>query len=173
MTDLQYPIGRFEWTDSVSEQALMDAIDVLARAPFEYRSAVKEWTNEQLDTPYRPDGWTVRQLLHHMGESHMNSYIRCKLALTEPEPTITLYDEAAWANLPDAAAPVEPSLGLLENLHERWVVLLRSLTPEQWARSFNHPRRGLVRVDVTAALYAWHSKHHLAHITGLRDRMGW
>ena len=116
----------------------------------------------------------MRQLLHHVPESHMNSYIRFKLALTESEPTIKPYDEAAWANLPDAvSAPVEPSLRLLENLHERWVFVLRSLTPAQWQRTFNHPHSGVLRLDVTAMLYAWHGRHHLAHITNLAQRKGW
>lgn len=158
----------------MSESDLLLAIDVIDRAPKAFRSVVDGWTDQQLDTPYREDGWTVRQLLHHVPESHMNSYIRFKLALTEAEPTIKPYDEAAWANLPDATtAPVEPSLRLLENLHERWVYVLRSLSPAQWQRTFNHPENGVMRLDVTAALYAWHCKHHLAHITELRDRKGW
>jgi hypothetical protein len=174
MTDPRYPIGRFARPSSINEADLLVAINVIDRAPAEYRAAVEGWTDEQLDTPYREDGWTVRQVLHHVPESHMNSYIRFKLALTEAEPTIKPYDEAAWANLPDAtAAPVEPSLRLLENLHERWVYLLRSLGPAQWQRTFNHPQNGVMRLDMTALLYAWHCNHHLAHITTLAQRLGW
>lgn len=173
--DPRYPIGRFTPPAAgVTEADLLTAIDTIDRAPALFRSAVEGWTDEKLDTPYRVDGWTIRQLLHHVAESHMNTYIRYKLALTEDEPTIKPYKEAAWANLPDATAgPVEPSLRLLENLHERLVLLLRTLTPEQWQRRFKHPERGTVSLDVTALLYAWHSNHHLAHITRLRDQMGW
>ena len=174
MNDPRFPIGRFERPSTINEADLFAAIDVIDRTPGEFRSAVHGWTDEQLDKPYRADGWTVRQVLHHMPESHMNSYIRFKLALTEAEPTIKPYDEGAWANLSDAiSGPVEPSLRLLESLHERWVYLLRSLEERHWARTFNHPANGILRLDMTALLYAWHSKHHLAHITTLKDRMGW
>ena len=174
MNDPRYPIGRFERPSAVNEADLLVAIDTIDRTPAAFRSAVDGWTDEQLDTPYRADGWTVRQVLHHVPESHMNSYIRFKLALTESEPTIKPYDEAAWANLPDGlSAPVEPSLRLLENLHERWVYVLRSMSAPQWQRTFNHPQSGILRLDVTALMYAWHCKHHLAHITNLAQRMGW
>lgn len=174
MTDLRFPIGRFQPTELVTEAERSEAIDRIAALPAQMRFVVKGWNAEQLDTPYRPDGWTVRQLLHHVPESHMNSYIRFKLALTENEPTIKSYDEAAWANLPDATtAPVDLSLDLLDTLHQRWVLLLRSMSAEQWSRNFRHPENGLVRLDVNAMLYAWHGKHHLAHVTGLRDRMRW
>jgi hypothetical protein len=174
MTDLRYPVGRFQRPELVTEAERNEAIDRIAALPAQMRFAVEGWNAEQLDTPYRPHGWTVRQLLHHVPESHMNSYIRFKLALTENEPTIKPYDEAAWANLPDATtAPVDLSLDLLDTLHQRWVLLLRSMSAEQWSRTFRHPEIGLVRLDVNAMLYAWHGKHHLAHITGLRDRMRW
>jgi hypothetical protein len=138
------------------------------------RNAVSGLNEEQLDTPYRPDGWTVRQVVHHLADSHINSYVRFRLALTENQPTITVYDENAWANLPDARdSNVELSLALLEGLHRRWAVLLRSLTARDWQKTFRHPERGLMRLDVNACLYAWHSQHHLAHITGLRERNGW
>jgi hypothetical protein len=174
MTDLRYPVGRFQRPELVTEAERNEAIDRISALPAQMRFAVEGWNAKQLDTPYRPDGWTVRQLLHHVPESHMNSYIRFKLALTENEPAIKPYDEAAWANLPDATtAPVDLSLDLLDTLHQRWVLLLRSMSAEQWSRTFRHPEIGLVRLDVNAMLYAWHGKHHLAHITGLRDRMRW
>jgi hypothetical protein len=128
----------------------------------------------QLDTPYRPGGWTVRQTVHHLADSHMNSFMRWRLALTEPEPTIRAYDQAAWGELADSRiAPVELSLHLVENLHARWVVLLKTLSDADLARSFRHPELGVVRLDTNLALYAWHGRHHTAHITGLRERNGW
>lgn len=146
----------------------------LAALPGQLRSAVQGWSAEQLDTPYRPDGWTVRQVLHHLADSHMNNYVRCRLALTEDQPTVKGYDEAAWAALADAkTADVAVSLDLLDNIHQRLVLLLRSLNEEQWQRAFRHSERGLVRLDNNLALYAWHGKHHLAHITRLRERSGW
>lgn len=131
-------------------------------------------TSEQLDTPYRPDGWTVRQVVHHVPESHMNAYIRFKLALTEDEPTIKPYDEVAWAKLPDVeSTPIEVSLTMLDALHDRWVRVLKEMRDADFARTFRHPHLGLVRLEGNLALYAWHGKHHLAHITSLRDRKGW
>jgi hypothetical protein len=174
MIDLRYPIGRFQRPEVVSESDRQNAVESIAGLPAQMRAAVSGWKTDQLDTPYRPDGWTVRQLLHHVPESHMNSYIRFKLALTEDEPLIKPYDEDAWARLPDATtAPVDLSLDLLDTLHQRWVLLLRSMTAEQWNRTFRHPEVGVVRLDVNALLYSWHGKHHLAHIKSLRDRKGW
>jgi len=172
--DLSYPIGKFDFAQPVSAETRPMLIDQLAAAPAAFRDAVAGLGEAQLDTPYRPGGWTVRQVVHHVADSHLNSYIRFRLALTESEPVIKPYDQSAWAELPDAvAAPVEYSLGLLENLHLRWVELLRSLSDAQFARAFRHPELGLMRLDTTLALYAWHSRHHAAHITGLRQRMGW
>ena len=132
------------------------------------------WTLFQIETPYRPGGWTVRQTVHHLADSHMNSFMRWRLALTEPEPTIRPYDQAAWGELADSrVAPVELSLHLIENLHGRWVVLLKTLSDADLARSFRHPELGVVRLDTNLALYAWHGRHHTAHITGLRGRNGW
>jgi hypothetical protein len=174
MTDPRYPIGRFQRPASIEPAELLEATNVIDQAPTAFRAAVEGWTDAQLDTPYREGGWTVRQVLHHVPESHMNSYIRFKLALTEVEPTIKPYDESAWAELPDGkAGPIEPSLRLLENLHDRWVFLLRGLSQDQWQRTFNHPQNGTMRLDMTALLYAWHCRHHLAHITSLAQRMGW
>ena len=142
--------------------------------PAELRAAVHGLSPEQLDTPYRLEGWTVRQVVHHLPDSHMNSFIRFKLALTEEEPTIKPYDEDLWARLGDVRnTPVEVSLRLLESLHQRWVVLLRSLGDEDWPRKFRHPELGVMSLERNLALYAWHGRHHVAHITALRERMGW
>lgn len=172
--DLSYPIGRFDFKQPVDVDAIPALIDDVAAAPMMLRDAVRGLDPEQLDTPYRPGGWTVRQTIHHVADSHMNSYIRLRLALTETEPAIRPYEQQLWAELPDArTAPVEVSLQLLDSLHARWVALLRTLAPADFGRCFRHPELGLVRLDTNLALYAWHGKHHTAHITGLRQRMGW
>jgi hypothetical protein len=153
---------------------LKEWVDQLARLPEELRTAVEGLSEQQLDTPYRPGGWTIRQLVHHLPDSHLNCYQRYRLALTEESPKIKPYNQAAWADLADAkSAPIAPSLQLLAALHARWVLLLRSLSEEQWARTFRHPENGLMRLDTTAALYAWHSRHHVAHIQTVRERAGW
>jgi uncharacterized damage-inducible protein DinB len=172
--DLSYPIGRFEWKGLQTLEERQRLIDEIARAPQRLRAAVSDLSVQQLETPYRPGGWTVRQVVHHVPESHMNSYIRFKLALTENQPTVKPYDEARWAELPDVAAtPIEVSLNLLEALHERWVLLLRSLTNADFNKEFQHPEIGIVSLDRNLALYAWHGAHHVAHITSLRERMNW
>ena len=135
--------------------------------------AVRGLSAAQLDTPYRPGGWTIRQVVHHLGESHMNAFIRFKLALTEDNPTIKPYDEDAWAKLKDAQSPIEPSVTLLDALHQRWVVLLEGLEPADFARPLQHPERGPMTLDSMLQLYSWHGPHHVAHITGLRQREGW
>jgi hypothetical protein len=138
------------------------------------RGAAAGLDNQRLDTPYRPGGWTVRQVVHHLPDSHLNSYVRFRLALTEDEPIIKPYDESRWAELTDArTAPVEISLAFIESLHRRWMLLLRSLAPADLARQFRHPELGVVSLDRNLALYAWHGRHHVAHITSLRERMGW
>jgi hypothetical protein len=163
--DLRFPIGRFALPASVSVEERAELIARLASTPARLRAAVEGLTPRQLDTPYREGGWTVRQVIHHLPDSHMNSYVRFKLALTEDEPVIKPYDEAAWALLRDTAeTPIETSLVLLEALHHRWVILLRSLTEEQWTRTMRHPENGLRRLDQVLAIYAWHGDHHLAHI---------
>jgi uncharacterized damage-inducible protein DinB len=173
-TDLRYPVGRFKRPDRLTQEEREAHIAAIAETPARLRAAVANLNFEQLDTPYRPGGWTVRQLVHHLPDSHMNSYIRFRLALTEDEPTIKAYDEARWAELADAkTSPIEPSLALLENLHKRWVMLLRSLTPSDWERTFRHPELGPMRLDQNLALYGWHGRHHVAHITSLRERQGW
>ena len=171
--DLRYPIGKFDLSAPVAADDRPQLIDQIEAAPAGLHEAVRDLNGEQLDTPYRPDGWTVRQTVHHVADSHMNSYIRWRLALTEDEPLIKPYDEKKWAELVDARLPVEVSLDLLENLHRRWVVLLRNLSGADFARTFRHPEIGLVRLDTNLALYAWHGRHHTAHITSLRQRNGW
>jgi hypothetical protein len=177
--DLQYPIGKFTWNREgegllASESERHQWIADIAEVPARLREAVRGLTEEQLDTPYRPGGWTVRQLVHHLADSHMNSYVRFRLALTEDEPTIKPYEQEQWANLSDArAASPEISLTLLTSLHERWVMLLRSLKPEDFARVLKHPEMGRLTLEKQLALYAWHGKHHVAHISGLRQRSNW
>jgi uncharacterized damage-inducible protein DinB len=174
METLSYPIGKFSFPESTTAEQRTAWIDEIALAPSKLRSGIQGLTPGQIETPYRPGGWTVRQVVHHVPESHSNSYIRFKLALTEDTPLIKPYDEALWAKLPDVAStPLEASLTLLEALHERWVQLLKQMTESDYMRSFRHPELGLVRLDQNLALYAWHGKHHTAHITSLRDRMGW
>lgn len=172
--DLQYPIGRFAWSGSNSEDDRKRYMDEIEQAPARLRAAVAGLSDVQLDTPYRPGGWTVRQVVHHVPDSHLNSYVRFRLALTEKEPTIKPYDESQWAELADARmAPIEISLALLESLHARWTLLLRSLSSADFAREFRHPELGTVSLDKNLALYAWHGRHHVAHIASLRQRMGW
>lgn len=173
--DLRYPVGRFDRPAGPLTAAQRDEhIAVIERAPAEYRAAVRGMTDAQLDTPYRDGGWTVRQTVHHVVDSHINSYCRFRLALTENEPVIKTYDEALWAELPDAKTlPAEVSLAMLEPLHERWAALLRGMSAADWDKSFRHPEWGNIRLDTTLALYSWHCKHHLAHITGLKERQGW
>ena len=171
--DLRYPIGEFQRADHLTSDQRRQFIDAIAETPARMKAAVAGLKPPQLDTPYRPGGWTVRQVVHHVPDSHMNSYIRFKLALTENEPTIKPYDEKQWAELADSKSPIEPSLALLENLHARWVSLLRSLTAADWAKKFRHPERGAMSLDETLALYAWHGRHHVAHITSLRERENW
>ena len=145
-------------------------IDAIAALPANLRSALAGITKTELNTPYRDGGWTVRQTVHHIADSHMNAFVRVKLALTEEEPSVKTYDEALWANLADAQEPVEASLQLLDGLHDRWVALMRSLSSAQMQRAFRHPDWGLVRVDQYLALYAWHSRHHVAHVKAGRQR---
>lgn len=172
--DLRYPIGKFHRPENISEAQRGEYIDDLAAAPARLRQAIKGLTPAQLNTPYRPGGWTIRQVVHHVPDSHMNSYMRFKLALTEDVPTIKAYKEDLWAELADSRnTPIETSLTLLDALHERWVVLLKSLKDENWQRQFRHPKLGSMPLDVTLALYAWHGAHHTAHITSLRQRNGW
>ena len=172
--DPRYPIGKFELPKEVTPALRHAAVDDIAATPAKVRAAVAGLSDAQLDTPYREGGWTVRQVVHHLVDSHMNAYVRWRLALTETQPTIKPYEESAWANLEDArSAPVEVSLRLLEPLHERWVRLLRSVKTEQYARTLFHPDHGVKNLDWLLFLYAWHGKHHTAHITQLRKQKGW
>jgi len=173
--DLRYPVGAFSKpAGTLSQMERKSLIADVAETPERLRRAVGGLSAEQLDVPYRPDGWTSRQVAHHLPDSHMYAFIRLKLALTETEPTIKLYDEAEWAKLPDVReTPLETSLVLLDSLHRRWVVLWESLSEAQFARTLRHPDFGIMRVDQLLAQYAWHGRHHVAHITSLRERRGW
>lgn len=171
MNDLRYPIGPFIKPDALTPAERLAAIRHIAEAPRKMREAVNGLNDSQLNTLYRPGGWSVRQVVHHVPDSHMNAYVRCKLALTEDTPTIKPYDEAAWAKLADSAAtPITVSLDLLDNLHSRWVALLQAMTPADFARAYNHPEMGRMTLDQVVAMYAWHGQHHVAHITSLRQR---
>ncbi|HLN97230.1 MAG TPA: putative metal-dependent hydrolase [Pyrinomonadaceae bacterium] len=172
--DLRYPIGEFKYDAPLSDSERQVCIDEIEKTPQRMRAAVVGLNEQQLDTPYRPAGWTVRQVVHHVPESHLNSYIRFKLAITEDQPTIKPYFEDRWAQLDDALkAPIALSLDLLEALHGRWIWFLRSLKQEDFQRTFKHPELGIVSLDKNIALYAWHGRHHVAHITSLRERMNW
>ena len=175
MDDLRYPIGAFAYDGAMTDARRAECVVRIAAAPSALRAAVAGLSEAQLDTPYRPEGWTVRQLVHHLPDSHINAYTRIRLALTEDTPTIKPYQEARWAELPDARSlPVAISLALLEALHARWVPLLQRLGAAEGARQFRHPEHGrLMTIDELIALYAWHGEHHTAHVTRLRQRMGW
>ncbi len=174
MDDLRFPIGPFVAPAAVTPQDRLRLIGELRDAPARLHDAIVGLSEKRLDTPYRPGGWTVRQVVHHLPDSHVNAYVRFRLALTEEQPTIKPYDEARWAELADArSGPVDVSLDLLAVLHARWVALLESLQPEQWTRAYRHPDMGVVDLGTALALYAWHGRHHVAHVTHLRERSGW
>lgn len=171
---LRYPVGRFEPVADPSPEQREAWMEVIAALPERLRSVVSGLTDEQLDTPYRPGGWTVRQLVHHVADSHVNSYVRFGLALAEEGRRVGLYDEKAWAEQPFArTGPLEPSLALLEGLHARWVGMLRMLDAPAFRRTIDHPDWGQIAVDDLLALYAWHCRHHVAHVRALREREGW
>jgi len=172
--DLRYPIGKYKPKMSLTPAERAEAIAQIAETPKCMRDAVRGLSGGQLDIAYRPGGWTVRQVAHHVPDSHMNAYVRLKLALTENEPTVKPYEEGLWAQLPDSReTPVEVSLALLEFLHLRWDILLRALQPGDFARRLRHPALGVLTVDHVVHHYAWHGRHHVAHITSLRQREGW
>jgi uncharacterized damage-inducible protein DinB len=173
--DLRYPIGKFSWDNAISESDYPRLIAEIAAAPGALRSAVAGLSRDQLETRYRPGGWTLRQLVHHVPDSHLNAYTRFKLALTEDEPTIKPYDEAKWAELPDSQrVPIEVSLDLLDALHLRWVALLRAMDAADFNRSFRHPEHDrILTLGQLLALYAWHGRHHVGHISALRIRERW
>ncbi len=172
--DLSYPVGQFQKETNITAERRQALIDGIARLPSTMRATVHGLSEQQLNTAYRPAGWTVRQVIHHVPDSHLNAYVRFKLALTESEPTIKPYDEKQWAELEDVRlTPIEVSLSLLESLHARWTVLLRALPPAAFSRTFRHPAMGLLTLDTQLGLYEWHGRHHVAHISSLRTRMGW
>ena len=172
--DLRFPVGDFVMPASVTPAMRAEAIAAIAELPVRMREAVRGLSDAQLDTPYRPGGWTIRQVVHHVPDSHLNAYCRFKLALTEDTPTIKPYDESKWAELADSHdTPIKTSLALLESLHYRWVCLLRSMKPDDFQRKLNHPESGMMTVDNLLADYAWHGRHHTAHITSTRERLGW
>ena len=169
--DLRYPVGKFDREDTTPRS---EHIQTIAELPAKLKAAVEGLTDEQLDTSYRPEGWTLRQTVHHIADSHINSLCRFKLALTEDEPpTIRPYYEDRWAELSDSKMPVDVSLAIVEGIHSRWANLLESMTDEDFGREFIHPETGPWTLERVLALYAWHSRHHLAHITGTRQRNGW
>jgi DinB superfamily len=171
--DPQYPVGRFVAPERIEEEDRIGAIAALAELPEQLRNAVDGLDSAQLSTPYREGGWTLRQVVHHVADSHMNAFVRIRLALTEDWPTIKPYDQVAWSKLHDSAAPVEWSLELVESLHARWVMLLQSLDDARWKRGFLHPEGGPTTVEMATLMYAWHSRHHVAHITHLRAAKDW
>lgn len=172
--DLRYPIGRLTRRTSLTPDERRDAIATVAATPAALRAAVAGLSDAQIDTPYRPGGWTVRQLVHHVADSHLNAYTRFRLAFTEDNPTIKPYDESKWAELPDSTSlPVDVSLTLLDALHQRLDTLLRETSDDAFQRTLNHPENGPMTVDALLNLYAWHGKHHTAHVTSLRERMQW
>jgi hypothetical protein len=174
MSDPRFPIGKAVLPKQFTSQWRHECILAIEETPALLREAVRRLTGEQLQTPYREGGWTLAQVVHHVPDSHMQAYSRMRLALTEPEPTIKPYREDKWAELHDASSShIEPSLVLLEGLHQRWVDLLRRLTPEQWSAVYVHPERGRQTLDHMLAIYSWHGRHHVAHITTLRAEMGW
>lgn len=173
VTDERYPIGKFQKVPSLSAAERSACIEQIALAPANFRKAVAGLDDQQLDTPYRDGGWTVRQVVHHLPDSHMNAYIRFKWGLTEDSPAIKTYEEKDWARTPDTRAPIAMSLDLLTSLHQRWVALLRGMRAEDFARTIKHPEWGAPSLDTMLALYAWHGRHHTAHVTSLRQRRGW
>jgi uncharacterized damage-inducible protein DinB len=171
--DLRYPVGKFTPEENLSDARRAELIGQIAEAPSKLRAAVKGLDEKQLDTPYRDGGWTVRQVAHHLSDSHLNAYIRFKLALTEDFPAIKTYDEKRWAETPDTKASIAPSVALFESLHERLVTLLRAMSAADYKRQLNHPEMGAVTLEKYLGMYAWHGRHHVAHITSLRERMKW
>lgn len=171
--DLRYPVGTWQMPAHVTEAMIEGYIADIRAASGALRKSVAGLNSDQLDTPYRPSGWSVRQVVHHLADSHMNAYSRWKLALTEENPTIKPYDEGAWAKLPDSNLDITISLGIFDGVHHRWMALLEQSGKDQFSRKLTHPERGVMRLDQMLSLYSWHSRHHVAHITELRKRMGW
>jgi hypothetical protein len=174
MDSLRYPIGNFDYGQPFTPEQVQTAIDSIEQLPARLTELVGNWDNDRLDTPYRPEGWTVRQLVHHVADSHMNAYIRTKLALTEDHPTISPYEEGEWAKLPDSSLSVAPSLVLLKSLHERWVSILNGMTEADFARTYYHPgAKRTFQLGEVVKLYEWHGEHHYQHAYRLAQREGW
>ncbi|MDA1027467.1 MAG: putative metal-dependent hydrolase [Bacteroidetes bacterium] len=174
LENLKYPVGRFKPHFSVSEAERLACIEAIAACPEKLVQAVNGLSTAQFDTPYREGGWTVRQLVHHLFDSHANAFIRVRLALTEENPRVTAYDQNAWAHLPDSVtAPPEISVALLAGLHQRWVITLEAMSMDQYGRTLDHPENGPMTLDLILQMYAWHGLHHVRHISALRERMGW
>jgi uncharacterized damage-inducible protein DinB len=173
MSDPRYPIGKFSYDGPLTSEQTKQYLNDIEETPARLRKALSGLSDQQLNTPYRDGGWSVRQVAHHVPDSHMNAYIRFKLALTEDDPTIKPYMEDRWAQLPDSKAAVDVSLTLLDCVHQRWMMVLRSLGGDDWKRTFRHPEMGPMTLEKTLALYAWHGKHHVAHVTALRGQKGW
>ena len=171
--DLRFPIGEFEKNIEITSEQRKNFINTIVSLPDELKQAVANLDEEKLETPYRPEGWTVRQTIHHVADSHLNAYTRFKLALTEDEPTIRPYAEDRWAKLPDSKMPLDVSFKVIEGIHARLTVILESMSDEDFQRKLNHPESGIMTLENMLALYAWHSRHHTAHITRLRDRNNW
>ncbi|HEX6790583.1 MAG TPA: putative metal-dependent hydrolase [Candidatus Krumholzibacteria bacterium] len=173
MSDPRYPIGEFKNPAAFTPADIRRALDHIAECPKHLRAAVARLDDAQLDTPYREGGWTVRQVVHHVADSHVNAYIRCKLAVAENHPRVTAYDQDDWVKFADVRGPVAVSLGMVEALHERWVAFLRSLPDAAFHRTLDHPENGTMTLANVVFLYEWHGLHHVAHITSLRQRQGW
>ena len=172
--DLKYPIGKFQLQNNLTEEQRRTMVDQIAETPAKLRAAVAGFSEAQFDTPYREGGWTVRQVVHHLADSHLNAFVRFKLALTEDRPAVKTYEQQLWAELADArTAPVEPSLAMLEWLHQRWGIMLRQMSAADFARQFQHPEHGVMKLERLLGTYAWHGRHHVAHLTSLRERMRW
>ena len=174
MADPRYPIGKFSYSGPPTAEERKKYLDDIEQTPARFHEALSSLSDQQLNTAYRDGGWTLRQLAHHLPDSHMNAYIRFKLALTEDEPTIKPYMENLWAELPEAKiAPIKVSLALLDSLHERWMLMLWQFGEADWKRTFRHPELGAMSLEKTVTLYSWHGRHHVAHVTSLREKMGW
>jgi hypothetical protein len=171
--DLRYPVGDLKFDPHFDAAKRAAAMRAIAELPEKMSAAVAGLNDAQLDTPYREGGWTVRQVVHHVVDSHMNAYVRCKLMVTETDPPLKAYNEKVWAELPDSKLPVSLSLSIIDGLHRRWSALLESLSPEDFARTGIHSERGPITIDTLMQIYGWHCRHHVAHITELRKRQGW
>ncbi len=171
--DLRFPLGNFDKKIEITPESRKEFIRTISQLPVNLEKAVSDLSDEQLETPYRPEGWTVRKTVHHVADSHLNAYTRFKLALTEDVPTIRPYAEDRWANLADSQMPIDVSLKIIEGIHARWTTLLESMSEEDFQKQLNHPETGIWTLETMLALYEWHSRHHTAHITKLRERNRW